>query len=637
MTDPLLILAKHNFYHETFMAQKSDMKKTWTTINDTLNRNKNKDEYPPEFIVDDKPVTSHTEIANHFNNFFSNIGTKLSQSIANNNNTTSYSDYLDTPIQTQFNFRTVDEDEIISIITNLKNKNSSGHDEMSNKLLKSIKHEISKPLTVIINQTIVTGIFPNALKVAKVKPLHKKGEKSCLNNYRPISLLPTISKVFERVIYAQIYQYFKINDLLCEQQYGFRSKHSTELATIKLVDNIIQNMDNNKEHKTPVAIFLDLSKAFDTLNFDILLHKLQYYGVSDVSLLLIKSYLSNRYQFVKFQNSNSELLEIKTGIPQGSILGPLFFSIYINDIIKTSSTFSFIMYADDTTVYFNLEDFQKKDRNVHIDNELEKINIWLRHNKLTLNVEKTKCMQFQKRRTVDPINLNICNKPIDVVSQFTFLGTLLDEHISWKNHIDMVTNKLSKIIGILHRLKYVYPESILITIYNSLFVPHVNYGSLVWGTNIKRLGILQKKAIRIITHSNYIAHTEPLLKQLNLLKVEDMFSLNILKFLHKLAHDTLPPYFDIYRSHLEKIVTPYSLRPNPLPVPIVSHVYAESCLVFQLVKMKNNIQKNDELIFRKLDEKSHSYLGFSKYVTHTILKKYQYTCENTPCRTCDRL
>ena len=154
-----------------------------------------------------------------------------------------------------------------------------------------------------------------------------------------------------------MYDYFNTTSLLCEQQYGFRSKHSTELAAIKLVDNIIENLDNIKTVKTPVAIFLDLSKAFDTLNFEILLRKLQYYGVCGTAFKLLENYLKNRYQYVKHDNFKSEKLPIKTGIPQGSILGPLFFSIYINDIIKTSKLFSFLMYADDTTIYFNLEDF----------------------------------------------------------------------------------------------------------------------------------------------------------------------------------------------------------------------------------------------------------------------------------------
>ena len=632
-----IIDTKNKYYHDIFLTQKNDMKKTWMTINETLNRNKNHTNFPAQFSINGRDVTHPQDIADHFNIFFSNIGTNLSANIDINDETIAFSDYLDTPTGQCFNFNEITEDETMSIINQLKNKNSSGIDEISNKLLKAIKHEVYKPLTLIINQTLSTGIFPEGLKIAKVKPLYKKGDKTNLNNYRPISLLPTISKVFERVIYLQLYNYLNINALLCEQQYGFRPQHSTELATIQLVDNIIENMDDKKNIKTPVAIFLDLSKAFDTINFNILLDKLQYYGVSNNSLTLIKSYLTNRFQYVQYNSSESNLLEMKTGIPQGSILGPLFFSIYINDIVKTSKKLSFLLYADDTSIYFNLEDFPSVDRQMAINNELEKINIWLQLNKLTLNTEKTKCMQFRKRRKVTPINITLSNKAIEVVPQFRFLGIILDDNLSWENHTNMVTNKLSKIIGVLHRLKYIYPKHILLILYNSLFVPHINFGSLVWGTTIKRLSKLQKKAIRIITHSNYLAHTEPLLKELHFLKAEDMFSLNVLKFLHKLSHNTLPPYFNIYRPHLEKIVTPYYLRSHPLPVPTVAHVFAESCLVFQLVKMKNNIKQNDELILRKLDEKSHSYYGFSKYVSTTIIHKYNSTCNKIICHTCGRI
>ena len=195
-------------------------------------------------------------------------------------------------------------------------------------------------MTIIINQSLETGIFPDALKIAKVKPLFKKGDNCCLNNYRPISLLPTISKIFERVMYnIQLYTYFNANNLLSEQQYGFRSQHSTELACVKLVDYIYKNMDNIRDVKIPASIFLDLSKAFDTLNIDILLCKLKYYGIDGTSLNLIKSYLTNRFQYVQFENSESGLREIKTGIPQGSILGPLFFSVFINDLVNSSAKF----------------------------------------------------------------------------------------------------------------------------------------------------------------------------------------------------------------------------------------------------------------------------------------------------------
>ena len=297
----------------------------------------------------------------------------------------------------------------------MKSKNSSGNDEISNKLLKSIKCEISKPLTIIINQSLERGIFPDALKVAKVKPLFKKGDNCCLNNYRPISLLPTISNV---------------NNLLSEQQYGFRSQHSTELASVKLVDFILKEMGNIRDINIPASIFLDLSMAFDTLNFDILLRKLQHYGIDGNSLNLIKSYLTNRFQYVQFENSDSSLLEVKTGISQGSILGPLFFSILINDLVNCSTKFQFLMYADDTTIYFNLNDFPLINREIEINSELEKVNTWLKLNKLAINLDKSKCMFFQKRRSITPLKFLMNNRAIDVVHNFNYLGIMLDANMS---------------------------------------------------------------------------------------------------------------------------------------------------------------------------------------------------------------
>ena len=281
--------------------------------------------------------------------------------------------------------------EVRSAIDNLENKTSCGCDGISNKLLKLIKNEISKPITLIVNQSLKTGIFPKAFKFAKVKPIYKKGDKADLNNYRPISLLPTTSKIFERVIHTQLYKYLSDDKLLCEQQYGFRSQHSTELAAIKLVNYLTHNIDTNN---IPISIYLDLSKAFDTLSFDILLAKFEYYGITGTLLKLLTSYLKDRYQYVIYNGETSNMLEIRTGIPQGSILGPLFFSICINDIVKASAIFNYIMYADDTTLYCNLEDFVDYDTETAINRELQKINLWLQRHKLTLNVDKTKLHDF---------------------------------------------------------------------------------------------------------------------------------------------------------------------------------------------------------------------------------------------------
>ena len=380
------------------------------------------------------------------------------------------------------------------------------------------------------------------------------------------------------------------NELLCEQQYGFRSQHSTELAAIKLVDCLTHNMDTNK---IPTSIYLDLSKAFDTLSFDILLTKFEHYGVTGVPLKLLTSYIKDRYQYVIYNRKTSNLLEIRTGIPQGSILGPLFFSIYINNIIKASTVFNYIMYADDTTLYCNLEDFVDCDTETAINRELQKINLWLLRNKLTLNVDKTKFMIFHKRKKVPNLSIVLNNIAITKVDTFNYLGILLDSNLSWESHTDMLVLKISTLIGVLHRVKKYFPKSILITIYKSLITPHLNYDLLLWGNRRSRVNILQKKAIRVVNFSPYISHSEPILKNL--------------KFLNKLAHNTLPTYFNSYREFFIKKNTAYNLRNHALPLPRVNRVFAEESLVYELVKLHNDTTY-DSHIFKKNEENSHSLL-----------------------------
>ena len=236
-------------------------------------------------------------------------------------------------------------------------------------------------LTLIVNQMLFTGILPDYLKTAKVIPLFKKGKQELLDNYRPISLLPSLSKIFEKVISNQIHMHFEPNNLFYTGQYGFRKKHSTQLAALELVDRITQDLDIGK---TPISIFIDLSKAFDTLDHNILISKLQYYGIGGVSLQLLCSYLSNRQHFVQLGNSISHKKDIVMGVSQGSILGPLLFTIlYINDMAYSSDLFKFINFADDTTLITTLHETHT------INDELSKFHIWLKANKPSLNANKT--------------------------------------------------------------------------------------------------------------------------------------------------------------------------------------------------------------------------------------------------------
>ena len=237
--------------------------------------------------------------------------------------------------------------QVLTLINGLKSKHSSGHDEILSKLLKDIGVVIAPTLSVIMSQSLCTGVFPDKLKIAKVIPLFKKGDESLIENYRPISLLSSSSKVFERIVFNQLYKYLDDNNLLFDSQYGFRKHHSTELAAVELIDRIYETMDQGD---IPISIFLDLSKVFDTLDHSILLNKLEYYGVKGNASRWFSSYLTGRYQYVDMEGARSEISYIQTGVPQGSILGPLLFILYANDKHTISEKFTFITYADDTTL-----------------------------------------------------------------------------------------------------------------------------------------------------------------------------------------------------------------------------------------------------------------------------------------------
>ena len=238
-----------------------------------------------------------------------------------------------------------------------------------------------------------------------------------------------------------MYEYFNKFKLLAEQQYGFRKQHSTEYAAVKLIDRVSREMEAGK---IPANVYIDLSKAFDTLTFDILLYKLKYYGVTDTALDLMKSYLTNRKQYVVFDGCQSEHTEIYTGVPQGSILGPLFFCIYINDLITVSDRLNFLMYADDTTIYFNLEDFSNIFKETDINNELEKVNTWLKLNKLSLNTQKTKLMLFhRKQKHIDEVSV-IMGQRLNASLRLIFLALCSTKTYHGKTTLKWLAIKFQK-------------------------------------------------------------------------------------------------------------------------------------------------------------------------------------------------
>ena len=281
------------------------LKKTWETIADVMSKSKIQNKFPAQFNINEKQITDKKEIAEKLNNFFINIGPKLANEL-DPVGKPDFKSYLNiNKLKTAFKFTPIEEEETKTIIKNLKPKNSSGHDSISLILLKASINSIAKPLTCIINQSLKTGRFQCKLKLAKIIPIFREGDEHDFNNYRPISLLPSISKVFEKTIYSQLFQYLTVNSLLHANQYGFRAKYSTESALNELVDRV--HILTTWWKRIPIAIFMDLSKAFDTIDHEILITKMEHYGIKNLESKWFKSYLSDRKQYVEFNNTQSAI------------------------------------------------------------------------------------------------------------------------------------------------------------------------------------------------------------------------------------------------------------------------------------------------------------------------------------------
>ena len=569
-------------------------------------------------MIDKCLKTNPEDISEGFNAYFSSIAEKLLPK--HTAGTKHFSEYLSNRVNQNFIFESADPVEVINIIDSLDNNKGTGPYSIPSNMLKALKVNLSHPLTTIINMSFATGIYPDQLKIAKVIPIFKKGDKLLVSNYRPISLLSNINKIFEKLVYSRLYSFLEMHNCIYELQFGFRAKHSTQHALASLTEMVKQALD---EGNFACGIFVDFAKAFDTVDHSILLKKLEHYGVRGLANNWFKSYLTNRKQYVSINGVDSTLRDMKYGVPQGSVLGPLLFLIYINDLnfaVKYSITHHF---ADDTNFLYVSKSLKKIQKYMNLD--LRSVCNWLKANKISLNASKTEMLVFRDpRRKIDfDLKIKIDGKKITPSKFVKYLGIYLDNFLSWQKQEQDMRSRLSRAAGMLCKIRHYVDFDTLKMVYYGIFASILNYGSLIWGQHsriVNRLQTIQDRAIRYMTFKPKRTTPLPLFKKSEILNLQDYIVLQNCLFAHDCINEKLPaPLLDDRIIFVQTSGNTRAERLNQLVnFRTKTVLYGSNSIKSKAVKAWNDV--NVELHHLKLQDESKSIC--KKRIYDHLLEKY---------------
>ena len=576
--------ARQVYFRNKYKNCQGDSASTWKITNSILGK-KNTPNIPPIINHNRKDISDHKEMCKIFNNYFVNIGANLANTITGD--APDPINYLGSRCVNSFSFMGTTSQEVFNVIKKFKNKKSSINN-IPIAVFKKISHVISPLLCELFNESINVGVFPDKLKTGRVVPLFKDGSKTNILNYRPISTLSIYSKIFEKLVHKRMVSFISRYSLIKPNQYGFQTNKSTSDAIIELLENVNDSFNENKHY---LSIYLDFSKAFDTVCHEILLKKIEHMGFRGPILAWITSYLTNRKQFVTIGDASSTLLDISMGVPQGSTLGPLLFILYINDMSESLSRLKVIHFADDSTLHLAMI----KNENIAptVNTELAVINTWLISNKLYLNIDKTKYMIFSIKDKPPDLRLVIGSSLIERTNVQKFLGIYIDDRLTFREHANKICAKMSKRVGVMRRLKEFIPRDILKQLFYTFIYSRFTYGIICYGSayqnQIQRVKKVINRSLKLVFNTTVLS--SELLKRENVLDFDMAYKyfclIKMYRILRLNNHESLASKIDSFQinhSHNTRAVAHQALT-----LPPCRRTKCQNSFLYRGIKFWNNI------------------------------------------------
>lgn len=598
--ETLLKKLKQEHFHKILNNSHNKPKKVWEIVNNMTGRdNKNHNQ-----ITTKNPQ----HLAEDFNDYFINVAKKL---IQNSQTKKKFQPSENRGNVKSFFVFNVTDDEVINTVKRMKNKTSFGYDEIPMTVIKRSIHLIAKPLSEIIYACFTQGIFPESLKTSIVKPVYKKGDVNNIGNYRPISLLSAFSKIFEKILSVRLIKFLRKYNIFASNQHGFLKGKNTETAIFEMVDEIISKLENGNPS---IGLFLDLSKAFDCVSHDLLLEKLFHCGIRDNQLELIRSFLRGRIQKVKIEMNGEDYFSadriVEMGVPQGSILGPLLFLLYINDLPDCVQNCLLLMFVDDTNIIVSrkLLDDAVDDIKAEYKNFLK----WCENNQIIVNSEKTECVLFtthnSKLTFPDRVSLEGGGKMFQ--SSTNFLGVILDSHISWSSQVLNVRKRLNSVIYTMRVLSRRVDSSFLRVVYFANFQSLLQYGLMIWGnaSDASDIFIVQKSAIRIMNNMKYRDSCRGVFRRNGILTLTGLYVKKCLLFFRQQSS-----YFEKFRN------TNSTRKMIPFHFPQHSLTLTEKNVKYMCLKLYNSLPRK----IQQID----NFKNFKREISNFLIETEPYNVQ----------